>query len=638
MNENEMNEKISIIVPVYGVEQFIRKCIKSIMNQTYKNIEIILVDDGSDDNCGKICDAFSKMDDRIIVIHQENKGLCAARNAGLNIASGKYIGFIDSDDWILPDMYEYLYKNLKRYNADITACTYFRIKNKKRTRVATDGEVKIFNSDEAIKNIVETFELRTVFWNKLFKKEIFNDIKFPEGKVFEGTNMMHLVLQKTEKVVLLPNAKYYYRDNATSIINTDNIKNSVDYVLGFIKRYNELIEKYPNLKEKMINDVIKNSINLLEVLRRKTTKELREYQNDFSKIYNFIKDNEQYINSMPKVKKTTMWKLNTYKKPRKLKLKLIGLMRFFRKIINKLKKLFKKYLKKKRKHINNKFSVGMSDLTNDDKKIFEELHRKEVYILDEFARICDKHNLKYFLYGGTLLGAVRHKGFIPWDDDIDIVMPREDYDKFSKIVNKELGEEFFYQTNSIEPDYTLLFSKIRLKNTYVKEEKFEGRNMHKGIFIDILPLDLFPKKSRIIEEILLGKFNALNSACQTGRCLSKNPIGILLYRYYTLFPNSVLQKKREKFIKNLCKDKNTPYVCSFGSHYRPVKKRVLQREWFEDAGLKMEFEGKMYSVPKGWNEYLTYLFGPNYMELPPESKQINHFNFYDVKFDEEDKV
>ena len=632
-----MNEKISIIIPIYKVEGYLRKCIKSVLNQTYENLEIILVDDGSPDNCGKIADAFSEMDNRIKVIHQENKGLCAARNAGLAVATGEYIGFIDSDDWILPDMYEYLYNNLKEYDADITACRYFRILKNKKTRANTDGQVKIFNKDQAIHNIVEKFELRTVFWNKLFKKEIFENIKFPEGKVFEGTNMMHLVLENANKIVLLPDPKYYYVDTESSIINTKNIKNNCDYVLGFIKRYNELIKKYPDLKETMIMQVIENSILLLETLNNFNNKQLKNHEEKFITIYNFIEKHIKYIEKLPKVNKITIWKLESYKNVKKSKMILVNIVTRLSRTLTKIRKKIKKFKKKMahNKKTVEKFTVTMSDLTNEDKKIFKELHEKEIYILDEFKRICKNNNLKYFLYGGTLLGAVRHKGFIPWDDDIDIVMPREDYDKFGKIAADELGKEFFYQNNKIQPEYNLLFSKIRLNNTYVREKKFDDKKMHQGIFIDILPLDLFPKKSSIMQKLMLEKFNVLNCACQTDRCLSKHFISKILYGFYKILPSKYIQRKRDKFIRNACKDKNTKYICSFGSHYRPIKMRVFPREWFEDIGIEMEFEGKMYSVPKGWKEYLIHLFGPNYMELPPEEKRINHFNFYEVNFDVE---
>ncbi|MCL2354597.1 MAG: glycosyltransferase, partial [Oscillospiraceae bacterium] len=171
MNEELEKEKISIIVPAYKVEPFIRKCIRSVLNQTHKNIEVILVDDESPDNSGKICDAFAAEDSRIKVIHQKNRGLCGARNAGLDVATGDYIGFVDSDDWVDPDMFEYLLKNLKSYEADISACRYYRVWSNNKIAPRTDGKTYIYNKEEAIAEIVNNYTLRTWFWNKLFKKE-----------------------------------------------------------------------------------------------------------------------------------------------------------------------------------------------------------------------------------------------------------------------------------------------------------------------------------------------------------------------------------------------------------------------------------------------------------------------------------
>ena len=144
-----MSEKISVIVPIYKTEQFLSKCIDSIINQTYKNLEIILVDDGSPDNCPKICDEYAKRDNRIKVIHKENGGLSSARNAGIEIATGDFSAFVDSDDWIDSDMYESLVKLSDEYNADIAECGYRFIRPWKVENKILDGsntcKTMIFN-------------------------------------------------------------------------------------------------------------------------------------------------------------------------------------------------------------------------------------------------------------------------------------------------------------------------------------------------------------------------------------------------------------------------------------------------------------------------------------------------------------
>lgn len=138
-----MKELISIIVPVYNVEQYLDDCLISIINQTYKNLEIILIDDGSTDKSGKICDEYAKKDSRIIVIHKENGGVSSARNAGLRIAKGAYIGFVDPDDWIAEDMYEVLYSNAKKYDADVSVCKYKIVKNRRKDNLNAINLIKL---------------------------------------------------------------------------------------------------------------------------------------------------------------------------------------------------------------------------------------------------------------------------------------------------------------------------------------------------------------------------------------------------------------------------------------------------------------------------------------------------------------
>lgn len=148
-------DKISIVVPIYNVEKYLDQCVKSIINQTYKNLEIILVNDGSIDNSGKICDKYKRQDNRVIVIHKENGGSSDARNVGIQIATGKYIGFVDSDDYIEKDMYEFLYNNMINENADISCCNRFLLWSNKKQIYGEKKYYAVMNSKEAIKKSCE---------------------------------------------------------------------------------------------------------------------------------------------------------------------------------------------------------------------------------------------------------------------------------------------------------------------------------------------------------------------------------------------------------------------------------------------------------------------------------------------------
>ena len=225
-----MNDLISIIVPVYNIEKYLQKCIKSIINQTYKNIEIILVDDGSKDNSGKICDEFKQIDNRIKVIHKENGGLSDARNAGLKIAKGEYIGFVDSDDYIAQDMFETLYKLAKENNADISIVSFYEIYNGKVIGVRDFKSLEEMDKIEAMKELLIDTKIQSYAWNKLFKKELFENIEFPTNKNFEDIATTLLLFEKANKVMLLEDPKYYYVRRDNSIIGTRNYKTYKDYL------------------------------------------------------------------------------------------------------------------------------------------------------------------------------------------------------------------------------------------------------------------------------------------------------------------------------------------------------------------------------------------------------------------------
>ena len=164
-----MEPLISIIIPVWKVDRFLEKCLDSVINQTYRNLQIILVDDGSPDASGEICDLYAKKDQRIEVIHQKNAGVCVARNEAMKKVRGEYIGFVDPDDWISPDMFEYLYNGIVKYNTQMSVCRYYRVTDGKDTYSNCDGEDCKFTRQQAIEDLVNRFIIRNVFWNKLLK-------------------------------------------------------------------------------------------------------------------------------------------------------------------------------------------------------------------------------------------------------------------------------------------------------------------------------------------------------------------------------------------------------------------------------------------------------------------------------------
>lgn len=223
-----MENLISIIVPVYNVENYLRKCVDSIINQSYKNLEIILVDDGSTDSSGKICDEYSLKDSRIKVIHKKNGGLSDARNAGMEIASGDFWGFVDSDDYIDSDMYSVLMENLLGAEADLSTCgRIFTYDGKEIPKYSENNPVTL-SGREAVKNLfLSNSIVNNAAWDKLYKRELFDDIKFPVGRLFEDAAIMYKIFEKCNKIVSTKKQMYHYVQRSGSISNCKYNKNKV---------------------------------------------------------------------------------------------------------------------------------------------------------------------------------------------------------------------------------------------------------------------------------------------------------------------------------------------------------------------------------------------------------------------------
>lgn len=221
---------ISVIVPIYNVEESLERCLESIQKQTYNNLEIILVDDGSPDKCGSICDFYQKKDNRIRVIHKKNGGLSDARNAGLEIAKGQYIGFIDSDDYIEPEMYELLFKAIKKESATIACCGIIReFENGTASIIRTPSYYKVYSNIQAIKECLYQNEIGISVWCKLYSRKVFDDIRFPVGETNEDAAIL-LETLRNGKVVHIGKALYHYMIRGTSITaNFSEKKNACVY-------------------------------------------------------------------------------------------------------------------------------------------------------------------------------------------------------------------------------------------------------------------------------------------------------------------------------------------------------------------------------------------------------------------------
>ena len=229
--------KLSIIVPVYKVEQYIHKCVDSILNQTFTDFELILVDDGSPDNCGEICDEYAQKDERVRVIHKENGGLSDARNFGLKKAKGKYISFIDSDDWVDLDLYRDVIDYQEDNDLGVVCFDVYEVKGEKIKYNNRFDANKIFTGADALYKIL-TDEIDNSACNKVYKKELWEDIEFPVGRCFEDVATTYKVFHKAGKVGYYKRAYYYYVKREGSIVASSfSAVKRFDYFIGYKDRF-----------------------------------------------------------------------------------------------------------------------------------------------------------------------------------------------------------------------------------------------------------------------------------------------------------------------------------------------------------------------------------------------------------------
>lgn len=233
-----MKPGISIIVPIYNVEKYLQRCIDSILKQTFKDFELILVDDGSPDKCGEICDEYKKKDSRVRVIHKENGGLSDARNAGLDIAKGDYIGFVDSDDFINKNMYQVLYEAIINTRAEVSQCKFKYFSNESEIKEINygDEEYKLYRNTEAIESVIENEILNVNVWNKLYSRHLFKDIRFPKGKIHEDEFVTYKLFFYSNRICYVNKELYYYFNNSQGIMRSNSILKKLDWIEAIEER------------------------------------------------------------------------------------------------------------------------------------------------------------------------------------------------------------------------------------------------------------------------------------------------------------------------------------------------------------------------------------------------------------------
>lgn len=294
-----MEDLVSVVIPIYNVEEYLENCIDSVLNQTYSNLEIILVNDGSPDGCGQICDEYAMQDNRIRVIHKENGGLSDARNCGIEIALGRYITFIDSDDYIHARYIEILMYLAKKKNADIVVGDFvlFQVNNQCSDKVLRESDIQkaqILSAKHLYDNdFINGESMRlTVAWGKLYEKKLWDGINYPVGKIHEDTFTTYKLMERATRVVYLKEPIYYWRENPNSITRGTF---TLAHLLG-LEAFQEQLEYFRDLRKQRHVEIVYDAYRSWFFWCYNEMKAAGlDYKNELRPYYRYMRNHVRYI-------------------------------------------------------------------------------------------------------------------------------------------------------------------------------------------------------------------------------------------------------------------------------------------------------------------------------------------------------
>lgn len=567
--------KLSIIVPVYNVEKYLPKCLESLIKQTLKDIEIICVNDGSMDNSLAILKEFASKDSRIRIIDNQHQGVAKTRNTGIEQSTGEYIGFVDSDDYIDIDFFEKLYNSATKSNSDIAIASilkhknFFNIYNAKYTKEETAITIQ-----DKIKLCEDKKHFFFYAWNKIYHSGFIkeNNIKFSEGQIYEDVMFAIKALYYSNKIISVYGTKYHYIEHENSLTKYKDKTGEKEHDL--VKAYSEL-QEFCNSK----NIEIPERLNYY-------TKE------NFGFILNLYKG--KYQSKIQLFNIFTIATISNYSETRNL----ITILGF------KIKIAKREIAKKRQENVFYQYKKDKIDITKvpPAQGLLRDIQLANLALLKELAYVCEKNNFKYILDAGTLLGAIRHKGFIPWDDDIDILMLREDYEKIvSAFKNTTRNSDIYAEYHRDKDTNSQYFIKIKHKKC-----PFLG--------VDIFPLDSYGKHLSLKEQLI-----ATNKICNILKHLKKE-----------IDPNisnketkTILTKTMKEKILLSSANENGDFV--YGVDFAHKLKN-----WFLDRDIvlplrKIQFEDSKYTTVNKPKEFLKNIYG-DYMKYPNKMK-ILHYSY-----------
>lgn len=557
------------------MEKYLPKCLESLIKQTLKDIEIICVNDGSMDNSLAILKEFASKDSRIRIIDNQHQGVAKTRNTGIEQSTGEYIGFVDSDDYIDLDFFEKLYNSATKSNSDIAIASilkhknFFNIYNAKYTKEETAITIQ-----DKIKLCEDKKHFFFYAWNKIYHSGFIkeNNIKFSEGQIYEDVMFAIKALYYSNKIISVYGTKYHYIEHENSLTKYKDKTGEKEHDL--IKAYSEL-QEFCNSK----NIEISERLNYY-------TKE------NFGFILNLYKG--KYQSKIQLFNIFTIATISNYSETRNL-ITILGFKIKIAKI---------EIAKERQENVFYQYKKDKIDITKvpQAQGLLRDIQLANLALLKELAYVCEKNNFKYILDAGTLLGARRHTGFIPWDDDIDILMFREDYEKIvSAFKNTTRNSDIYAEYYRDKDTNSQYFIKIKHKKC-----PFLG--------VDIFPLDSYGKHLSLKEQLI-----ATNKICKILKHLKKeiNP------NISNKETKTILTKTMKEKILLSSANENGDFV--YGVDFAHKLKN-----WFLDRDIvlplrKIQFEDSKYTTVNKPKEFLKNIYG-DYMKYPKKMK-ILHYSY-----------
>lgn len=675
--------KVSVIIPVYNVEKYLRECLDSVVNQTLKDLEIICVDDGSTDGSPAILAEYAAKDPRLTVITQANAGAGAARNRGLDVATGEYLFFFDPDDYAATTMLEKLVARADATNADVVLAG-------RRTLDAATGKISEFLwplprlsalgetfPPEAAKTLVA--DVGTAPWNKLFRRSFIADekIRFQEVRRSNDVAFVCTALYAALRLAVASVSEYVFRRGRAGSLQSQKDKDLTAFAVAFRQLRVELearglFEKFGRQYRNLVlahcfynllgYPVAEAFLSLYGELHGHLLADLGlagRPKEDFDNPthYRYLQLTEANAEPWSLVMQLLRERHTTWAAGEELKRQLTQEKKKSETAAGKqtaaeaslaatrmMLETTERDLAVSREAqaaakaraesaeseaaalrpeaelarftahelmVSQIRAAGLPDGSHHGEMSAEDrafLQTRMLKLMRAVRDLCDRHGLRYFMIAGTLLGAARHRGFIPWDDDVDLAMPREDFEKFLALA-KELPSGVFCQA----PDtggYPLFIATVRENGTFV-DELLRNFNVHHGIGIDIFPLDACPTKdgkaARAFKRVEVATSALLKKGDPSLELGPKGGLKRLIFDLLcTRSVRSLRQMRRNARLK-AARQADGSRLCTFtGRHRYPAE--AYPAEWFASS-VELPFAGETFSAPVGWRALLRHMYG-----------------------------